>query len=473
MDYVWDALYDIGLTNNPSEASIPIFPERCQRDLYQHYQVDPEVIGQGSFAYIRRVKLLPKSGTERKDSSTSSTDSTIYDRFNACKTIPKSKVYDRQLFLREVYNLSRCQSSFENNHGIFPNNNHVIRLLDVIEDRSSVHIITELCEGGELYEYVTKEHNRTGRGLRGKALSPTSTYGDTIHDGDETRCAIIICQILKAFRFLHENVAVCHRDVKASNFVFVQTPSYVSGSLDLRVIDFGLSKFVGNWEKDMEHIDNVNSDENRIPVQYEDHRYMTSEVGTPYYVAPEVLTQQNEHHRMQSESTTHNIDNNSQEQQIVGYTINCDIWSIGVLAYLTLTGTFPVIGKDESETVEMLTDPNLEVDFSDEHLWEQGIQGINHGNQEQVDAQLQTVNKSKPKISNSAREFCRALLQRDPNRRPTAREALQFDWIVNHCPELSSIPPSSTTMTKDVPHHQMVSRIPSLSVSVKDHGKNS
>jgi serine/threonine protein kinase len=569
MDLFWDVCYATGLTDTPSLASTPVLPEHCQRDITQYYKVDEEIIGSGSFGYIRRVQLLHTSNITCANSSSSSSssggdsvsrgesrdinDEIIIDEakhkpaiinnlveseddhennntastkngndrcYYACKTIPKSKLYDRELLRREVYNLNRCQkmtmmtttslTSNGSDSSISDNNNYIIRLLDVIEDRESIHIITELCEGGELYDYIVDEHKHTGRGLRGKCLSSVSSTidddkddSDHDHDYEELRCATIIFQILTAFQFLHDDVNICHRDMKASNFVFVQKPSISITSLELRIIDFGLSKYVGkqnnndddqhhdnkidndndintdtNTDKDSNENDNDDIDNNKANTTinidrrsndddgdnvddgdeerlYSRHfRYMTSEVGTPYYVAPEVLTQQR-------------------------YTTKCDIWSIGVLAYLTLTGTLPVMGKDEPETVHKLMNPNLEVDFKNKKLWyqeEEDVDNDDNNNNNNNNNQTTTTsnNKNKRGISRSAQDFCRALLQRDPKKRPTAQQALRLDWIVKHCGEsnLESKSKSESQPVTDVMgvHHNHRSRhrrrrrrLPSLS----------
>jgi calcium-dependent protein kinase len=124
---------------------------------------------------------------------------------------------------------------------------------------------------------------------------------------------------------------------------------------------------------------------------------MTSEVGTPYFVAPEVLCNDR-------------------------YDFKCDVYSVGVIAYLCLTGKLPIQGKDERETVKLLMDPTTEIDFTD-GTW--GSAG-----QEQEKA-----------VSSCAKDFCQALLQRRPENRPTAAEALTLDWMiqnVGHPPLLPS-----------------------------------
>ena len=52
---------------------------------------------------------------------------------------------------------------------------------------------------------------------------------------------------------------------------------------------------------------------------------MTDQVGSPSYVAPEVLANH--------------------------FTEKCDIWSIGVVMYILLCGESPFTGKDEDETM--------------------------------------------------------------------------------------------------------------------------
>ena len=84
---------------------------------------------------------------------------------------------------------------------------------------------------------------------------------------------------------MHSN-GICHRDLKLENILFKSK----SKSL-VKIIDFGLSK---------ENIDEK----------------MKSYIGTPYYVAPEVLESK-------------------------GYDKKCDLWSLGVCLFKCLTGEYP------------------------------------------------------------------------------------------------------------------------------------
>ena len=75
---------------------------------------------------------------------------------------------------------------------------------------------------------------------------------------------------------------ICHRDLKPENIMFKSKDA----DSEIKLIDFGLSTYA------------------------RDDRTMKTKVGTPFYVAPEVLRGK--------------------------YQKSCDMWSIGVIAYVIL-----------------------------------------------------------------------------------------------------------------------------------------
>lgn len=101
---------------------------------------------------------------------------------------------------------------------------------------------------------------------------------------------------------------------------------------------------------------------------------LTDVVGSAYYVAPEVL------HR--------------------SYSVEADIWSIGVITYILLCGSRPFWGRTESGIFRSVirTDPN----FNDSP-W--------------------------PSISPEAKDFVKRLLNKDPRKRMTAAQALSMFLI--------------------------------------------
>ena len=112
---------------------------------------------------------------------------------------------------------------------------------------------------------------------------------------------------------------------------------------------------------------------------------MSGCVGTPYYVAPEVLTEEL-------------------------YTNKCDVWSIGVVTYLMLSLTLPYQGRDESDTVDLLLDPENHLPDYQSRRWTE-------------------LKNSDPE----AISFCQCLLQKDPMMRPTMKEAMNHPWIIKYC----------------------------------------
>ena len=100
-------------------------------------------------------------------------------------------------------------------------------------------------------------------------------------------------KVLAAVQHLHIH-NVCHRDIKPENFLF-EAQDIAS---EIKLIDFGLSTKYGQESMD-------------------------TMVGTPYYVAPEVL--------------------------LGHYGPECDIWSCGVLMYVLLSGTLPFGGENNPE----------------------------------------------------------------------------------------------------------------------------
>lgn len=92
---------------------------------------------------------------------------------------------------------------------------NIINFYEIYKDDSHFHIVTEFCEGGELFEHIMDKGTLC-----------------------EKEAAIIILKILSAIRHLHER-NICHRDLKPENVLFE-----VKGKRqEIKVIDFGLSKY--------------------------------------------------------------------------------------------------------------------------------------------------------------------------------------------------------------------------------------
>lgn len=202
---------------------------------------------------------------------------------------------------------------------------NIIKLQDVFECKSSVHIVLEKCRGDEVFNELQ--------------LQPNSAYSE------EMTCKIIK-NIISAVRFCH-NHGIVHRDLKLESILFFHRES-TDG--DVRLINFGLS------------------------CPFKKDEILKSPVGTPYYVAPEVL-------------------NGS-------YTNKCDVWSVGVIAYMLLTGSPPFYGNNDMET----------------------LRAVKHEPLDLKDPALSNV-------SAACKDFISKCLSRDVAQRPTAEEAQKHPWM--------------------------------------------
>lgn len=106
----------------------------------------------------------------------------------------------------------------------------------------------------------------------------------------EDRAARLMKDMISAVKYLH-SIGIVHRDLKLENFLFQGE----SSSSPLILIDFGLSKHFDSTER------------------------MRQRVGSCYYTAPEVLSGD--------------------------YDYRCDLWSLGVICYMLLSGSPPFFGK--------------------------------------------------------------------------------------------------------------------------------
>jgi len=161
----------------------------------------------------------------------------------------------------------------------------------------------------------------------------------------EVEAAVYIRTIISAIEHCHSKDIV-HRDLKPENIVF-----RTKAQKDLVIIDFGDAKVV---------------DENGT---YEDF------VGTAFYLAPECVRNRTGAELKKS-----------------------DMWTIGVITYVLLTGRPPFYGRDNKEILKKI------------------LRG--------------KVNFPKStKLSSSARDFIKRLIRKSPEARMSAKQALEHRWL--------------------------------------------
>ena len=161
---------------------------------------------------------------------------------------------------------------------------------------------------------------------------------------EEKDMANIIEQLLKALAFIHSKKIV-HRDIKPENILFSNKRDYST----LKLIDFGLATTKRNKE----------------------------EVGTPYFMSPETTK------------------GNSCPKS--------DIWSVGIIVYLMITGKYAfTVDKDDdiSELFEKIR--NDDYDFGSLEISE---------------------------CSNEAKDFIKRCLAKNLNNRYNTQQCLDHPWI--------------------------------------------
>jgi len=189
------------------------------------------------------------------------------NQLRAMKVISKETLQyqdDDKKFLKEIEILSQIDH---------PN---ILKVFEYYQDNENYYVITELCKGGELYEQIYE-----------------------LNHFSEKEAAIIMEQLLSAVMYIHAK-GIVHRDLKPENILLENNKE--KKNFYIKIIDFGTSNFFDKSTK------------------------LNLKVGTPYYIAPEVLMK--------------------------SYTNRCDMWSCGVILYILLTGTPPFNGNDEEEIMK-------------------------------------------------------------------------------------------------------------------------
>ncbi|KAL1196367.1 Calcium-dependent protein kinase 22 [Cardamine amara subsp. amara] len=151
----------------------------------------------------------------------------------ACKSILKSKLRsqeEKEAVKTEIHIMEHV-SGLQN----------IVQFKGSYEDKKFIHIVMELCSGGELFNKID-------------ALAKSNSFYS------EKDAAGIFRSIVNAVQICH-SLDVIHRDLKPENFLF----SSKDDNAILKAIDFGCSLYIREGET------------------------FESFVGSKYYIAPEVL----------------------------------------------------------------------------------------------------------------------------------------------------------------------------------------
>lgn len=219
---------------------------------------------------------------------------------------------DEKVFLKEIELLATLSH---------PN---IIKIFEFFVDESNYYVVQEFAPGGELYDQIYKMQYFT-----------------------EVEAAKIMYQLLSAVSYLHSN-GIVHRDLKPEN-IMLDSKSQVE--YNIKIIDFGAANYCKPKEGQL-----------------------TLKVGTPYYIAPEVIKKK--------------------------YDLKCDVWSCGVIMYILLCGYPPFDGEDDQEIMKRVVDSDIKFDETE---WGD--------------------------VSKLAKDLIKRMLKKDPSSRVSAEECIGDPWM--------------------------------------------
>jgi len=169
------------------------------------------------------------------------------------------------------------------------------------------------------------------------------------HGYGERAAATLVEKMLSATLYCHHN-GIVHRDIKLDNFIYENEDE----EAELKLIDFGFAAEVAPGKE-----------------------AMWDQLGTPSYMAPELWSESGKE-----------------------YDSSVDMWAIGVVTYMLLSGKRPFHHQDRKEKARMIRHDPLKFTGPE---WD--------------------------RVSQEAKDFCQALMHKSPRDRLPASAAIAHPWI--------------------------------------------
>ena len=164
----------------------------------------------------------------------------------------------------------------------------IAEFFELIEDDTNFYLVMEYVANGNLLDFVNSQGGVS-----------------------ETIARHYFCELVSAVEYLHAQMRICHRDLKAENVL-------LDSHNNIRLIDFGLStRFTS------------------------ENPFLSTVCGTPAYASPEML-------------------------QGKKYTASSDVWSLGVLLYAMVAGELPFSDENMQRLMKRIvfTEPRYPEDLS-------------------------------------------------------------------------------------------------------------
>eukprot|EP00924_Labyrinthula_sp_SR-Ha-C_P014959 snap_masked-scaffold_9-processed-gene-3.28-mRNA-1 protein AED:0.13 eAED:0.19 QI:0/-1/0/1/-1/1/1/0/787 len=247
----------------------------------------------------------------------------------------------------------------------------IVKLHEVFRTREAFFLIMDIVIGVDLFDIIIYE-----KGLKNK----------------EPLAAEIFSQVAEAVSYMHGK-SILHRDLKPENIIVQSDSNNSEGGVQVRLIDFGLSKMVN----DSDIVDEPQDERESTQDLGLSHTAAKSLVGTPKYIAPEILTK----------VTTSEGVRESYGKQV-------DLYSMGVLLHVMLGACYPDFSNPQK------LPPKQDYD----------------GLMDNLPSLRSTVLFEDARISDisvEAKDLLRKLLEPDPDQRISIAKVLQHPWITKFC----------------------------------------
>ncbi|XP_045432254.1 MAP kinase-interacting serine/threonine-protein kinase 2 isoform X3 [Pipistrellus kuhlii] len=241
---------------------------------------------------------------------------------------------------------------------------NVLELIEFFEEEDRFYLVFEKMRGGSILSHIHKRRHF-----------------------NELEASVVVQDVASALDFLH-NKGIAHRDLKLEN-ILCEHPNQVS---PVKICDFDLGSGI-----------KLNGDCSPISTPE-----LLTPCGSAEYMAPEV------------------VEAFSEEASI--YDKRCDLWSLGVILYILLSGYPPFVGHcgsdcgwDRGEACPACQPPLLHV-FPQNMLFESIQEG-----------KYEFPEKDWAHISFAAKDLISKLLVRDAKQRLSAAQVLQHPWVQGTC----------------------------------------
>ncbi|KAJ8276963.1 hypothetical protein GJAV_G00069860 [Gymnothorax javanicus] len=236
-------------------------------------------------------------------------------------------------------------------------NRNILELIEFFEDEACFYLVFEKLRGGSILSHIQSRKHF-----------------------DELEASRVVRDIAKALNFLHTK-GIAHRDLKPEN-ILCEFADQVS---PVKICDFDLGS-------------GVKLSSSCTPITTPE---LTTPCGSAEYMAPEVV-----------EVFT---------DEATFYDKRCDLWSLGVILYIMLSGCPPFTGHCGTDCG-----------------WERGeaCRACQNNLFESIQAgKYEFPDKDWAHISDDAKDLISRLLVRDATLRLSAAQVLEHPWVQGNAPE--------------------------------------